>query len=190
MPPHASDSSPRSSRLNAGAQEWYPPGYAQQPANSKPSSSSAAPTPTYAGSSGDDASLELAELPGEVRAAGCYNSMPHPSPPACLRPQPELSQALPLLVSPLRAPLSPCTQILSCVVARMDAPEDVCRCLMVSTQLQGAVRTARMRLALTDALRQRLGYCTHEGSLDQLVAALTRYMPGEGECGPGRSTPR
>jgi hypothetical protein len=73
-------------------------------------------------------------------------------------------------------------QILSSVLACLDSAEDVCACVAVNSQLLSAARASRTSLRLTDRQRQRLAFPSHASALDQLVHALTRYMPGVCVC--------
>jgi hypothetical protein len=50
---------------------------------------------------------------------------------------------------------------------------------MTSQQLQAAVRAARVTYSLTEQQKQLLSNPANSCKLDELVHALTKYMPGE-----------
>lgn len=70
-------------------------------------------------------------------------------------------------------------QMLSCIMASLaGCNHDLSSCLMASQQLQAAVRAARVTYALTEPQQQLLSNPANSCKLDELVHALTKYMPG------------
>ncbi|WIA36468.1 hypothetical protein OEZ86_007770 [Tetradesmus obliquus] len=70
-------------------------------------------------------------------------------------------------------------EMLSCIMASLaGCNHDLSSCLMASQQLQAAVRAARVTYALTEPQQQLLSNPANSCKLDELVQALTKYMPG------------
>ena len=69
-------------------------------------------------------------------------------------------------------------QILSHVAGFLPCPQDLVSCILASQQLQAAVRSGRVSFELTGRPRQLLSFPSQAGQLDDLLQALTRYMPG------------
>jgi hypothetical protein len=70
-------------------------------------------------------------------------------------------------------------QILSSVAGYLESPQDLFSCILANQQLQVAVRSARMSFQLQGRARQLLSFPFQSKLLDDLVQALTRYMPGK-----------
>lgn len=156
----------RTSTLNPSAREWFPPGYQT---DQSAAARAAMPLDKAANTVNTDAAVFLlGELPMEVR----------PVPAVFMRFSCQIPTQHPTdkpLDPPM--PMNP-AQILSSVAGFLESPQDLFSCVLANQQLQAAVRSARMSFQLQGRPRQLLSFPYQSKLLDDLVHALTRFMPG------------